>query len=79
MSVRAVAVRNGPHAIPVPASTVRATERQKVVRSAPRVRGDAGRQRRAARRFADDTQLIGLKMLLLALLMLVTMALEVPF
>ncbi|GEM_PF-3427680 len=80
MSVRAVAVRNGPRAIPVPASAVRATGSSRVVRAAPRARGDVHAAPRAAWvRFANDRQLVGFKLLLLGLLALAAMALEVPF
>lgn len=80
MSVRAVAVRNGPPRIPVPASAVRAADSIRVVRAAPRVRGYVHAVPRAAWvRFADDRELVGVKLLLLGLLMLAGMVLEVPF
>lgn len=80
MSVRAVAVRNDPRAIPVPASAVRAADSIRLVRAAPRVRGYVHAASRAAwARFANDRQLVGFKLLLLGLLALAAMALEVPF
>lgn len=80
MSVRAVAVRNGPRTIPVPASAVRAAGSIRVVRAAPRVRGHVHAAPRAAWvRFADDREMVGFKLLLLGLLILAAMAWEVPF
>jgi len=80
MSVRAVAVRNGPRAIPVPAGAVRAAGSVRVVRAAPRARGHTAIPTRGTiRQFGDDRRLISFKLLLLGLLALAAMALEVPF
>lgn len=80
MSVRAVAVRNGPRTVPVPASAVRVAGSIRVVRAAPRVRDYVHAAPSAAWvRFANDRQLVGFKLLLLGLLTLAAMALEVPF
>ncbi|MGH2398503.1 MAG: hypothetical protein ACRDFA_04500 [bacterium] len=80
MSVRAVAVRNGPRAFPVPASAVRATGSARVVRAARRARVYTHAVPRAAWvQFHDDRRLVGFKLILLGLLALAAMALEVPF
>lgn len=74
MSVRAIAVRNGPRLIPAPQATRQSPH--PVDRPRPRSRG----HRRAVwQRMADDRQLIGVKMIVLGLLALATLALEVPW
>ena len=70
MSVRAVAVRNGPGMLSAPAVALHGA---RPVRSVPRVR------RHARGRFADDHRLIRFKLLLLGIMVLATMALEVPW
>lgn len=64
MSVRAIAIRNGPR--PALAAAAAARERRRL----PRATFWAW--------FADDRQLIGVKLILIGLLVLAGMALEVP-
>ena len=73
MSVRAIAVRNGPSILSAPAVALHGA---RPVRSVLRARRQIPR---AAfwRRFADDRKLIRFKLVLLGLLVLATMALEV--
>lgn len=75
MSVRAIAIRNGPRPL-VPAEPIHAV-RPAGSRSRERRRSSPSPVRRLWLRWADDRQLIGVKILLLGLLALVTMILEV--
>lgn len=74
MSVRAIAVRNDPRLIPSPGAVRRG------LRPGDRLRERSRRhQHGVGQRLADDRRLIGVKMIVLGLLALATMALEVPW
>ncbi|OFX14422.1 MAG: hypothetical protein A2V59_00555 [Armatimonadetes bacterium RBG_19FT_COMBO_69_19] len=77
MSVRAVAVRNGPGMLSAPAVALHGA---RPVRSVPRARRHVHAALGAAwGRFADDHRLIRFKLLLLGIMVLAAMALEVPW
>lgn len=77
MSVRAIAVRNGPSSLSAPAVALHGA---RPVRSVPRARRHVPTARSAVwGHFADDRRMIRFKLLLLGMMILTAMALEVPW